>query len=228
MHKTKALKPKRTPSTENTAERLCRALEDDIVTGQLLPGEHLEELALAERFQVSRTPVREALQKLVTAELAEKRPRRGVVVAQISAERLRLMFETMAELEATCGRLAALRMTPGERKEFAALHAHLSKIMSAGDVERYIALNRTFHDLIYQGARNDVLVGLSRSIRLRAAPYRRVQFNNLERLAASHAEHGAIVEAIQQGDAQAAADALYRHIMSVQTVTLAYLDSLTT
>ena len=221
------LKAKRIQTKENTAERLCRVLEDDIVTGQLMPGEHLEELALADRFQVSRTPVREALQKLVTAELAEKRPRRGVVVAQISEDRLRLMFEAMAELEATCGRLAAQRMTPGERKEIAVLYAHLSKIMSAGDVDRYIALNRTFHDLIYQGARNVVLVGLSRSIRLRAAPYRRVQFNNLQRLAASHAEHGVIVEAIQCGDAQAASDALYCHIMSVQDVTLAYLDSLT-
>ena len=98
--------------------------------------------------------------------------------------------------------------------------------MSAGDAERYIVLNRTFHDLIYQGTRNDVLVGLSRSIRLRAAPCRRVQFNNLKRLASSHAEHGAIVEAIQQGDAQASADALFRHIMFVQEETLAFVSSM--
>ena len=218
-------KTKHLPAKENTAHRLSRALEDDIVTGRLLPGTHLEELALADRFQVSRTPVREALQRLVTGELAERRPHRGVVVAEISEDRLRIMFEAMAELEASCGRLAALRMTPGERKEIAALHQHLSKIMSDGDAERYITLNRTFHDLIYQGARNDVLVDLSRSIRLRVAPYRRVQFNNLERLAASHAEHAAIVEAIQRADAQAAAAALYRHIMSVQSITLEFLES---
>jgi DNA-binding GntR family transcriptional regulator len=217
--------PKRKSEIENTAQRISRALEDDIVSGRILPGAHLEELVLAERFQVSRTPVREALQQLVTAELAVKRPRRGVVVAQISEERLRLMFEAMAELESTCGRLAALRMSPGERKELAALHQHISKTMSAGDIEHYIVLNRTFHNLIYQGARNDVLVDLSRGIRLRVAPYRRVQFNNLMRLASSHAEHGAIVEAIQRADAQAAADALYRHIMSVQSVTLALLNS---
>lgn len=217
--------PKRKSEIENTAQRISRALEDDIVSGRILPGAHLEELVLAERFQVSRTPVREALQQLVTAELAVKRPRRGVVVAQISEERLRLMFEAMAELESTCGRLAAMRMSPGERKELAALHQHISKTMSAGDIEHYIVLNRTFHNLIYQGARNDVLVDLSRGIRLRVAPYRRVQFNNLMRLASSHAEHGAIVEAIQRADAQAAADALYRHIMSVQSVTLALLHS---
>lgn len=220
------VKAKSTSSNENIAERISRALEDDIVTGRLLPGTHLEELALADRFQVSRTPVREALLTLVTAELAERRPRRGVVVAQISEARLRLMFETMAELEATCGRLAALRMTPGQRKEIAALHNHLSKIMSAGDIESYIAHNRTFHELIYQGAGNDVLVDMSRNIRMRVAPYRRVQFNNLKRLASSHGEHGTIVEAIQRGDAQATADALYRHIMSVQDVTLEFLSSM--
>lgn len=219
-------KAKASPKQKNTAERISRALEDDIVTGRLLPGEHLEELVLAGRFQVSRTPVREALQKLVTAELAEKRPRRGVEVAQISADRLRLMFEAMAELEAICGRLAALRMTPGERKAIAALHNHLSKIVRVGDIESYIAHNRMFHELIYQGAGNDVLVDLSRNIRLRVAPYRRVQFNNLVRLASSHAEHATIVEAIQRGDAQASADALYRHIMSVQDITLVFLGSM--
>lgn len=215
------------PSTQSTAQRLSQTLEDDIVTGRLLPGTRLEELVLAERFNVSRTPVREALQMLVTADLAEKRPRRGVVVAQISKDRLKLMFETMAELESTCGRLATLRMTPGERKELAALHNHLSQVVNRGDIEEYVSLNQMFHTLIYRGARNEVLVDLSRSIRLRAAPYRRVQFNNLQRLASSHAEHAEIVDAIQRADAKAASEALYRHIMSVQDETLAYLDSLT-
>lgn len=217
---------KRKPAAETTAQRLCQTLEDDIVTGRLLPGTRLEELTLAERFDVSRTPVREALQMLVTADLAEKRPRRGVVVAQISKDRLKLMFEAMAELEATCGRLAALRMTPGERKELSALHTHLGRIVSQGNIDEYVALNRMFHTLIYRGARNEVLVDISRNIRLRAAPYRRVQFNNLQRLASSHAEHAEIVEAIQQADATAASEALYRHIMSVQDETLAFLESL--
>ena len=210
--------------SETTAQRLCRLLEDDIVTGRLKPGTRLEELVLADRFAVSRTPVREALQLLVMAELAEKRPRRGVVVVETSIERLRLMFEAMAELEATLGRLAAVRMTSGERQMLSSIHNDLSGYMSAGAIEPYIDLNRTFHTLIYQGARNDVLVDLSRSIRLRVAPYRRVQFNNLQRLAASHREHSQIVAAIQRGDAQATSEALYQHIMSVRDVTLDFLE----
>jgi DNA-binding transcriptional regulator YhcF (GntR family) len=92
------------------AEDLVQALERDIVTGMLQPGDRLDERGLSERFNVSRTPVREALQSLARSGLVATLPRRGTVVASITVGELIEMFEVMAELEAMCARLAARRM----------------------------------------------------------------------------------------------------------------------
>ncbi|MEN2977257.1 GntR family transcriptional regulator [Tistrella bauzanensis] len=212
---------------EVTAALLCHRLEDDIVGGRILPGARLEELALARRFGVSRTPIREALQLLAATELVEKRPNRGVYVTLPAPERLTSMFEAMAELEATCGRLAAERMTPAERGQLDQTHRALGVAMRDGEAGDYEAGNRRFHDQIYAGARSDVLVELTAAVRRRVAPFRRVQFNHLARLGASHHEHQAVVDAILRGDGRAAEAALHRHIMAAHEVAQDFLASLT-
>ncbi|HBN49026.1 MAG TPA: GntR family transcriptional regulator, partial [Thalassospira sp.] len=92
------------------ATDLVQKLERDIVTGVLKPGDKLDERSLSERFGVSRTPVREALQTLAGSGLVATMPRRGTIVASITVADLIEMFEVMAELEAMCARLAARRM----------------------------------------------------------------------------------------------------------------------
>src|SRR5689334_1128467 len=99
------------PRRITRAEELRLALADEIINGSLAPGATLEETALAQRFNVSRTPVREALRQLAASGLVETRPHRGAVVANLSHERLAAMFEAMAELEAICAGLAAERMS---------------------------------------------------------------------------------------------------------------------
>ena len=105
------------------APRLRDGIEEEIATGRFLPGERLDEQTLAERFGVSRTPVREALQQLAARGLVELRGRRGAIVSAPDAARLLEMFEVMAELEAMCGRLAARRL---EAQTGAALSEALS------------------------------------------------------------------------------------------------------
>ena len=97
-------------------------LADEIVRGALAPGSALDETDIARRFNVSRTPVREALRQLAASGLVEARAHRGAVVAQPSIERLSGMFEAMAELEALCAGLAAERMMPAERYRLEAIH----------------------------------------------------------------------------------------------------------
>src|SRR3546814_18041549 len=96
--------------SKSRKDLLAERLEEDIVSGRFAPGERLDEVSLATSFGVSRTPVREVLQRLASSGLVELRPRRGAIVAQISIGRLVEMFEVMAELEGMCGRLAARRM----------------------------------------------------------------------------------------------------------------------
>lgn len=208
------------------ARQLCQSLEDDIVKGKLPPGQRLEEPLLAKRFGVSRTPVREALQLLTATELAEKIPNRGVYVSLATPERLTAMFESMAELEGMCGRLAAKRMTSGERHNLERLHHELAETVRLGDSDGYETLNRAFHNTLYRGTHNDVLVDVTLSVRRRVAPFRRVQFQSLSRLAASHAEHQGIVDAILRGDVKATEELLYEHIMAVRDISQEYLASL--
>ena len=93
------------------ADIIAEELEQLILTSGFSDGERLDEIKLAERFGVSRTPLREAFQKLATSGLVNQVPRRGVFVRQPGPVELLQMFEVMAELEAACGRFAALRIS---------------------------------------------------------------------------------------------------------------------
>eukprot|EP01030_Chromulinospumella_sphaerica_P033266 gene33266-34111_t len=95
---------------------LREEIEEMIAVGTLKPGQHLDETELAARFGVSRTPIRETLIQLASMGLVVIRPRRGAIVAELGPQQLVEMFEMMSELEATCGRLAARRMTREEQQ----------------------------------------------------------------------------------------------------------------
>ena len=98
------------------SEQLRAIIEERVATGVYKPGMQLDETELATEFEVSRTPIREALMQLASSGLIVMQPRKSAVVAQISPQRLCEMFEVMAELEAMCGRLAARRMTDDDQK----------------------------------------------------------------------------------------------------------------
>lgn len=197
------------------AEELRLQLADEIVRGALAPGAPLDESDIARRFNVSRTPVREALRQLAASGLVEARAHRGAVVAQPSLERLGGMFEAMAELEALCSGLAAERMTPAERYRLEAIHGELRTLSHAGDPDRFHEVNERFHGAIYAGSQNGYIAEITLATRARVQPFRRAQFRNLGRLAKSHAEHDRVVVAILRGDRNGAAVAMRAHIERV-------------
>lgn len=198
------------------AEELRQQLSDEIVRGVLPPGASLDETELAQRYNVSRTPVREALRQLTASGLIESRPHRGAVVAQPSAERLVGMFEAMAELEALCAGLAAERMPVVERHALEAIHEELRVLSYDGNPERFHAVNERFHNAIYRGSQNDYIAEITLATRVRVQPFRRAQFRNLGRLAKSQAEHDRVVVAIMRGDKNGASTAMRDHIVLVR------------
>jgi DNA-binding GntR family transcriptional regulator len=198
------------------AEELRLQLADEIVRGALPPGAGLDETDLARRFNVSRTPVREALRQLAASGLIDARAHRGAVVARPSLERLTGMFEAMAELEAICAGLAAERMTPAERHALEAIHEELRVLSYTGNPERFHEVNERFHNAIYAGSQNAYIAEITLATRVRVQPFRRAQFRNLGRLAKSHAEHDRVVVAIMRGDKTGAAAAMRAHIEQVR------------
>jgi DNA-binding GntR family transcriptional regulator len=175
-----------------------------------------EEEKLAAAHAVSRTPVREALRLLAATGLVEQRPRRGAVVAWPDARRLAQMFQAMAELEAVCAGLCARAMGAKARKALAARHAAMGRLAAAGRVDAYSAANVAFHEALYAGAGNAYLAELAGATRRRLAPFRAAQLGGAERLAASHAEHGAIVAAILAGDTVRASAATRAHLAATE------------
>lgn len=204
------------------AESVRRRLADEIITGALAPGARLEEVATSERFGVSRTPVREALNHLVGIGLAQRKGR-GLVVATMTQAMVSELFELMADLEALCASYAALRMTPSERRELADLHERCGAAMRCGDRENYDMLNSAFHAAIYRGCHNRPLEETAQAARRRVAPYRTGQFGVAGRLARSFGEHALVVEAIQRGEAGNASTSMRAHVHTVGDASATYV-----
>lgn len=199
------------------AERIRASLADAIVRGELGPGVALDETTIAERFKVSRTPVREAIRQLEVIGFAEARPHRGAVVPHFTPEKLNDMFAVMAEMEALCARYAAEHITAPERKELLLRHEACAEAARQGDVEEYYLRNIAFHDAVYRSSHNQYLVEVTLSVRNRLAPFRKLQFEGIGRLAHSLAEHDAILQAIFRGDGEGAATLMRRHMQLVRT-----------
>ena len=197
-------------------ERLAAEIADAILAGSFAPGARLDEHSLAAQYGVSRTPVREALRQLATTGLIEMRPRKGAIVSQITVDQLESLFGAMAEMEATCARLATMSMTPLERRRLQAHHDAMADLVADGDPAVYAEANQAFHTAIYAGARNPVLADFTTALRRRLAPFRRAQFRAPGRLPRSHAEHDAVVKAILSGDAAAAHAAMLHHVSLVE------------
>ncbi|MFZ5731998.1 MAG: GntR family transcriptional regulator [Pseudomonadota bacterium] len=206
-----------TESTSQTrAEWLADQIASAIMTGELPLGMRLNEHGLAERYGVSRTPVREALRHLAVTGLIEARARRGAAVAKVSSEQLEELFVAMGEMEATCARLAAMSMTPIERRRLVDLHRQMDDLVTRKNENGYSEANVRFHVMIYHGAHNPTLADIATGLRTRLAPFRRAQFQTPGRLRSSHAEHGLVVDAILRGDALTAHSAMLNHVNLVE------------
>jgi len=195
------------------AETRREAIEDKIATGEFPPGVHLDENELAQKFGVSRTPLREALIQLSSMGIVSVRPRRGAVVADVTPQRLLEMFEVMAELEVMCGRLAARRMSDAEQEELLKAHRACEAACLAGDPDDYYHKNEHFHHVIYAAAHSGFLAEQATALQRRLRPYRRLQLRVRNRMSASFNEHTQVVEALLQGDPNLAAERLRHHIL---------------
>lgn len=206
------------------SDRIRNALTDEIASGALVAGSALEEQQLADRFGASRTPVREALRQLAVSGLVEVRGRRGVVVARMTPERIMDMFETSAEVEAMCVRLATYRMTPLERSHLMELHEASLAMVKASNVDGYDTFNREFHDCMYRATHNSFLAEQAQGIRSRLSAFRRTQLRHGDRIRRSREEHEAIMQAIAEGDGETAARRMRAHMLNAATALGRYID----
>lgn len=214
-------------STSTLSERVRHGLEEDILNGKLKPGAHLNELELVDRFRASRTPIREAIRQLVAQGLVEVVPRKGAFVARVSLQTLLELFELMTELEATCARLAAERISPEQKAELIALHESYRPLAeSEAASEAYFEASSDFHRMLFAATQNTELEALANATYDRLLAYRRKQLGNGNRSPKSFEEHSIVLDAVISGDGKAAEEAMRAHSGEVGGNALDILRSL--
>ena len=196
-----------------SADKLITQITQDISSGALRPGDQLEEADLSERFNVSRTPVREAIGVMVSNGLLETRPRKGAFVRVLTPEELLDLFEVAAELEAMACRLAAGSLTEEHELAIKIQLDRCKKVAASNDKKQYSICNLEFHDAIHQASRNKWLISQLKQTGIHLNSYRSIPYDVRGRLAKSADEHEQIFEAILEGDERKASDLMRDHMM---------------
>ncbi|MCY6381108.1 GntR family transcriptional regulator [Hoeflea prorocentri] len=194
------------------ADSVRQKLEELIITGAFADGERLDEMRLARRFRVSRTPLREAFRMLAASGLLELVPRRGAYVRHPTMVGLVEMFEVMAELEALCGRLAARRISDEELAALEKAAIACEQALGEDDADAYYHANETLHTILYEASGNGFLATEARKLQRRLQPFRRMQLHVRGRMKQSMGEHRSIIAALEAGNAAEVERSLRKHV----------------
>lgn len=186
-------------------------LREMILSGDLAPGERLRESTFTERFEMSRTPVREAFRTLAAEGLVDLLPNRSVVVSEIDRNASADVFTVLGALEALAAQEACQRMSKEDVALLAFLQNDLERLFEMADRPGYMQVNRRIHELLVMGSKNASLIAAWRLILPRAERPR--TFNNLNRArwAEAVAEHHRIYQAVRDRDVAAAKALMEEH-----------------
>jgi DNA-binding GntR family transcriptional regulator len=195
---------------DGVAARLRTMLFDN----QLQPGQWVDEKALAAAWQISRTPLREALKVLAAEGLVELVPQRGCRVVELSEDDADALFPVMALLEGRCAHEAALRATDDDLRVLRRLHEDLEHHAAALDIDGYYRVNHLFHTRVQQLAHNRWLDRCTGDLRKFVRLMRGVQLALPGRIAASLKEHRALIDALEKRDPERAERAMNAHLMA--------------
>jgi len=200
-------------------EEVYDALHRQIIAGKYKPGDWLRQEDIATQMGVSMTPVREALDLLVSTGLAERVPYRGVRVREMSVKDIADAYGLRLILEALTAREAALHITPEQISGLEKIMAEMKRHVKLNEMPQERELSREFHSLIAEASGNNLLIKLY-AVVTNAFPdwllYEAV-FRKPELLASSVAqtyeEHMSIIEALAKGDAEKAVQKSIEHIL---------------
>lgn len=198
--------------TQSLASLVQERIERMILTGQLLPGEPLREMALAGSLGVSRGPVRDAFRGLEEKGLIETRKNRGVYVRTLSHEAADQIYEVRIVLEGLIGRKLAETITTDGLKQLAGILEEMASAAEDADVNPYTSLNLTYHDTLARQTGNHKLhETYSRLVAQLTLFRRRAYLHDKTSMALSLREHRAIYDAIAAQDSDRAAALLRAH-----------------
>jgi len=187
----------------------------EMITGQLKPGQKVNEAELCAAFGISRTPLREAIKVLVNEGLLIAKAGKGSVVPNVSNQEMIEIFEAVAGIECTAARLICERASQGAISRLGRMHERLAELFEQGEskLSAYFKLNHSIHLAIVEASGNAVLKSLHAPLMCRLQMARYSALESHERWAESLAEHLAVQKAFRERDALTAQELMYQHVL---------------
>lgn len=202
--------------TQSLVTLIASEIEGTIVRGELKPGERLNEFHLAQKFQTSRGPIREALRGLENAGLLEARRNRGVFVREIPDTEALEIYDVRAVLFGLAGKLLAERITQTERDALARLHGQMAKAAKTNDAAAYFPVNLAFHALIVSACGSATLQQQYNGLVKRLHLCRSQSLAQAGNLKISNLEHEVLLDALADRDPRRAFDAHAAHVLNAK------------
>ena len=185
-------------------EKILEHIRDAIISGSLKAGSRVSEPELADRYGISRTPIREAFRQLESEGYLTVIPRRGAVVSEFSQKDVEDFYAIKSILEGYAARQACNRLTDRELDKLQANNVRLSELAEQNDIKTFFRIHNDFHDMFIKAADNEKLRELITGVETR---FQRLRFMSLSlpgRMKISVQEHGKIIEAFRRRDAETA------------------------
>jgi DNA-binding GntR family transcriptional regulator len=193
-------------------ERVYSGIKNSIVTGELEPGTRLIEEDVAEAMRASRTPVREAFQKLEEEGLIYRRPRGGYAVKGVTEEEVDEVFGLRNVLEGYAGFLAASRITQEELKSLKEIVSQEEACLKNMDAEEFIELDAAFHDVLHRAAKNARLYALLHGLRDYMYRYRVIILRYHPNPGVAVEDHKKMVQCMKARNARQVETLIRRHM----------------
>lgn len=197
------------PGRKNIADSIASQLREAIVKGLLQAGEELNQVEIAERFAVSRIPVREALKMLESEGLIRSTPHKRAVVSPLDEESLINLYEIRSSLECLALRKGAENLL---EEDVAHLKGLIAQMLTVTDHLEWMELNHTFHDYIYDKSGNQPLCVMIHQLRSNTERYFWVKSTSIVRNTEAAEEHMSILSACVQKDPDVACSRLTEHL----------------
>lgn len=191
-------------------EKILETIRDAILRGSLKPGERVSEPELAERFGISRTPIREAFRQLESEGYLQVIPRKGAVVASLSERDVEEFYAIKIILEGFAARMAAEKMSVKDIEKLEAINEKLKKLADEEDVKNFFKVHDEFHEVFIKAAGNEKLLELINQLIMRFKRLRLASLSQPGRMNVSVQEHEQLIEAFKRQDGKTA-DSLVRH-----------------
>ena len=193
---------------------VANEIREMIRVGALEKGDKINERELSMSLGVSRTPIREALQRLSIEGLIKIIPHKGAYVSSPRLRDIREMFEVMSVLEGTCARMATEKMSDEQFAKLEFLHDQLEEHYKNRDHENYLQVNHQYHTYVQELTGNKILNNIINGIRLKILLYRSQQLYQPRRFDESIREHRALLEAFRKRNPLEAEILMKTHLMN--------------